>query len=164
MIDLNKLIPTQNDIRNYDSVQQMLSKLEAGETLPPIIVKELDDGKLYIHDGMHRACALWLHGVRELPESGYILKQFTYNQFLETNLKVGWVTPLDLHTECRKSDLYYWKNAVAEIQRCVLNNEILVERFIRRHTDVYKETREVWSIEDVIKRGLKNEVSTCITI
>lgn len=156
MIEINKLIPTQNDIRNYDSVSQMLCKLEAGETLPPIIIKELDDGKIYIHDGLHRACALWLHGVSVLPESGYILKHFTYHQFLSVNFQVGWVTPFDLRTECRKADLYNWKQSVTEYREALGSRA--AESYIKWYCNKYKEPREVWCIEDVIKRNKNADI------
>ena len=116
ILEIANIIPTHNSLRDPNKVYEYLSMLENGKKLEPVIVKQLDDGKLYLHDGMHRLCAYWLNGITSLNEDQYILKYFTYDQFLEVNFKVGWVTPFDLRTEVRVSDLHEWKDKITLIK------------------------------------------------
>ena len=114
------LIPTQQGLRQTISSmvkyvkccgiwdQKALNDYTHGFS-PLINLSMFPDKKIYIHDGHHRITATLLGGRDYLYTQEYTLQQWTYEQYLEINLDVGWVTPYDPRTHCRKSDFRQYK-------------------------------------------------------
>ena len=146
------IIPTQNCLRNYKTVERCVDILERGERLTPINLSLIEDGAIYLHDGMHRLCALYLVGAEELLPAAYTTKSMLYEQYASINWEVGYVTPFDLRTECRIADLYKWKTKVFA-EKCGYTEE-WVNGFIHRNRKEYVEKRRVWNVEDVLKGGV----------
>lgn len=146
------IIPTQNSLRNYKTVEQCVARLEKGERLTPINLSLMEDWVTYLHDGMHRLCAMHLYGMTHITEEMYVAKVMTYEQYASINWKVGYVTPFNIRTECRIPDLYKWKSEVFRIKG--ESGEAWAEMFIACNKESYIEKRRVWNVEDVLK-GIK---------
>lgn len=148
MIKLMDIIPTQNELRSVKTVNYFIDKLEKGETFEPVILKQLDDQKYYVHDGAHRLYASWLFGLEELKQSMYIMKYYTYEQFLSVNFRLGWITPFDLRTQCRVPDLTKYKD---EIRRKLDGGVPLdeIEKFIRLNGHKYIQQRRAYNISQM---------------
>lgn len=163
MIKLDELIPTHNNLRNPKLIFELLEALDQGAKIEPIILKALDDGSTYIHDGLHRSCAYWLYGVRELPSDYYVLKhQYTYEMFSQPNIHVGWFTPYDLKTECRIPNFKDWKDTISNLMKTT--SETGVNKFILSNSHKYKEPRRVYRVSDVLAYRKENEEDKCVLI
>ena len=128
MLKLSEIHVTQNSVRNWQRVVDMISFVESGgaftpehveryhqdeTTFPLVKIKRMPDGALYLHDGHHRALALYFGGREHFLPEEYTLHEWpSYESFMETNFKVGWVTPLDIRLEVRHPDIVPFKTAV----------------------------------------------------
>ena len=63
---------TQRKLRHPSQIVEMMLNRES---LPPIILVELEDGTVEIHDGHHRMVTYWLLGRERLKKGEYLLLQ-----------------------------------------------------------------------------------------
>lgn len=153
-VDLSDLQVTQSSIRNWNRVLKMVEFVRAGGIFTPefiaeyhqdelafppqpMKIKRMPDGKLYLHDGHHRAIALWIAGRVTLHPDEYTLHDWpSYESFMEPNFAVGWVTPLDIRKEIRHPDIVPFKEAVMRLPE--------EERvgYIRDHRSAYCQPRK----------------------
>jgi hypothetical protein len=158
---IDKLIPTQQGLRQ--TITQMVKFIKCcgiwdqkalndySHSFAPLISLSIfPDDKVYVHDGHHRLVATILGGRDFIYPQEYVLQEWTYEQYLEINLAVGWVTPYDPRTHCRKSDFRQYKKKILalppeEAVKMILNrNEYLEPRTIHTFKDFIGESRCDW--------------------
>lgn len=164
-IALSSLIPTHEAIRNFSQLEPMIEDVISGlifdrptldsfaaehnlKPSPLIQISEFEDGDRYIHDGHHRTLSIYMGGRDEIYASEYEINRWTYEQYLEVNFNLNWVTPFDPRTEVRCADLRQWKLAVQGLRKAVSDEE--TKRFIFKYRDsIVKprgEIRKIWDI------------------
>lgn len=146
------IIPTQNYIRNKQTVfhyYNLISKsMDPFSILEKIPLAIFPDGKLYAMDAHHRLVALYICKIKgvinNVPDSMFVTNPFSYKEYEEVNINVGWVTPHCVKTHVRVSDLYNWKSSVLKIKDLEKK-----EKYILSNTQRFLEVREVFSIKDL---------------
>ena len=157
----DKLIPLHNDLRSQKALEHFVLRVREGRLFrgmeSPIKIAQIIDyqkhyegkptWKYYLHDGHHRVYGAYLCGVEELLPCEYTLMDMSYQDYLDLNINVGWVTPLDIRTHARKPDFFGYKNKVV---RLYLNKEYKkAGDYVRHNQDMYLEERTVWKIKDL---------------
>jgi hypothetical protein len=106
---------------------------------PLIALFQLDDGRLYIHDGHHRSLAIYLSGRSHLLPSEYAITPHTFNTLASVNFDVGYVTPYDPRSEMRLSDFRVFKNEARRIQNDQSNPNRVADamKYIRDNRSLY---------------------------
>lgn len=103
-IQIVDLVVTQEGLRDFSKFLSMIDRLIDGESLTPIKVSRIR-GRLFIHDGHHRVCAYWCHGIRVLEDNQYMLKDYDLEDYTFVNYHKGWLTPFDPFQQVRITDL-----------------------------------------------------------
>ena len=104
LIDINKLIPTHNRLRNRSTVDKFLSNVDflhkaMSNKTDKVMILDIDD-KLYVHNGHHRLVAYSI--IYDSIDSELLnITKYTIEQMLSIDLNVGWVTPYDPEFFCR---------------------------------------------------------------
>lgn len=171
-LHIGSIIPTQRVIRNRDQIRPMVDFVRSGRYFdqveldryaaanpncygmacapskpsPLIQIDQMEDGVMYARDGHHRLFSIWSGSRAYLLPSEYQVKQRTYAQYAEINLRAGWTTPFDPRVEIRKANLANWKEHVSMLIQCLYNlslDEFDVQEMIRdAHDDLmYTEPR-----------------------
>lgn len=161
MLNIASLIVTQHELRYLDHIPQMVefvkqegvwnrktlvdyaSRYHPGRISPLIQISRFPDGQDFIHDGHHRLVTTWIGGRKVIFPEEYEVTEWTYDLYLEINLAVGWVTPFDPRTHCRKPDLHDFKKLVKE---CASPEEM-----IRNGLNDYCEVRRFRTVEEMAK-------------
>jgi len=159
---LTDLIVTQSSLRDYDQIPQMASIVRNGgywtldvlEKYNPkstalIQISRFEDGLMYIHDGHHRAVATWLGGRVTLREDEYQVREYTYERYMTTKLKLGYFTPFDPRTHVRKPEFFKFK---MEAQVIYDNHPEQLEDWIKSHENEYKEVRDVYNVYGLVTK------------
>ncbi len=164
MILINKLIPTQNEIRNPERLRELTgSKYWAEMPLDenPIKIIRTQQGD-FLLDGHTRIIALLLSDTNHpdrLFDGEYTIKNMPIDKFNEVNLAVGWVTPFNPIAHCRKADLHEFKEQVKQIR--LLSGDTATHAFITRFTGMspvppvnpaYAEQRKVHSFVELAEQ------------
>ncbi len=161
-MNIDILIPTQSGVRHCTQILHMVSFVSSGgvfnkESLnlyaeknklkpsPLIQITKFEDNQMFIHDGMHRLCAIAIAGRKDLLQEEFQIKEFKYEDYILPNIEKGWITPFDPRTEVRIPDLTSWKTAINKIKD---NTELL--KFIAENRHLYVEKRNVHSIKDIV--------------
>lgn len=156
MIKIDKLIVTQNGLRNEKQLNSMHTFLTGGkrfllENLKPpgplIQIAMFEDGKMYIADGHHRTIAIVLSGRDYLDEGEYEIQQWTYRQWGEVNFQCGWVTPYDPRTHVRVADYSRYKDNIRQHLHIGIDATLL---YIKTNKDRYAKPREITTIQDMM--------------
>lgn len=159
MLDIGLLIPTQNSLRHEHQVDQMIEFVSGGgfftaETLckhlqscgkdrPPqlIAVNRFEDGELFLRDGHHRCGSIWLGGRFALREDEYVIEEYTYDQYMEINHDLGWLTPFDPRVEVRRGNFCPFRTEALRISK--EQGREAAEVYIRSNRDLYLVDRAV---------------------
>ena len=168
---VDQLIPLHNTLRNTKTVQGFVHRLRMGHIFrgieTPIVIsrvcntdkKILDSNncekyveEYYLHDGHHRVYAAWLCGIKELMPCEYTMKYMSYAMYLDLNVDVGWVTPLDIRTHVRKPDFGHFKNKAIKIYLDKDNPSHVQDctDYIEENQDMYLEERKVTHVKDMV--------------
>src|SRR6478736_7203466 len=143
---IKDIIITQDSLRNKEQVQNMVKFLENNKNFADkIVLSRFPDGKIYIQDGHHRLCALYISKRKFLESNEYTIKDWTYEQYLEINLELGWMTPYNPLTEIRIPDISFFKrkvNSLYSIQEKI--------DFIMNNKDLYSRKRTIHRIEELV--------------
>ena len=131
MLKLSEIHVTQSSVRNWQRVLDMIDFVRQGgiftsehveryhqdESVFPLVkIKQMPDGNYYLHDGHHRALALYFGGRDHFLPEEYTLHAWpSYESFMEPNFAVGWVTPLDIRQEVRHPDIVPFKSLVLSL-------------------------------------------------
>lgn len=168
MKSLSNLWVTQGTLREYDQLPQMTDFVRNGgfwtqealdkyngKPTPLIQISRFEDGQEYIHDGHHRLIATWLAGRYELDDSEYQVKEYTYARYMTAKPQMLFFTPFDPRIHIRKSDFAEFRAKAIYIHQ---NTPDMLEDWIKEHENEYRETRDVWTITQVIdKLSLKGD-------
>ena len=156
MIAISDIIPTQNAVRDPSKVEKRIKQLEKGRVFrtknnrvsifqikEDQMVQARDVYSLYCHDGHHRLKAMSEVGIQCLYDGEYDMIEMTYKKMGEINRKVGWVTPFDPRTYCRRADLENWKDDISVVwqQRD--------DAYIMNHPKEYLEERTIYSFKEM---------------
>ena len=147
---------SQQGLRNVGQLVAMVEFIKDGgrfnpEGLKPpgaplIHIVRFEDGQLYIQDGHHRMCAMVLADRPFLWPDEYWIEDWKYEQYLEVNTSVNWVTPYDPRTEVRYPDYSEYKAMVREIP------EVTIEGFIQANRNQYCCQRNFYHIRALVDR------------
>lgn len=168
---------TQHDIRNVEQIPAMIEHVSHGgyfndETLaayanehgirkaPVIDISKFDDGYLAIHNGHHRAVAIWLGGRDYLREDEYRISKWTHDEYddivfnNEDGNWVGWLTPFDVHNEVRIAELADYKQKVQKVFD--KHGESAAKDWIRNNKHEYLVKKHIDSVPDMSRELLMN--------
>ena len=162
----------QDSIRDPDSIIAMTSFVKEGgiftldnvqrfnearshHSLLQISQFPTDDSEHdYVHDGHHRSLSIYLGGRKVLhPEEYQIHSWSGIESYSEVNRSVGWVTPFDVRTEMRLSDIHEFKAEAMAIE----DEEELLE-FIKVNRHRYCKPRTIWTLEQFASSLRENGV------
>lgn len=141
MIDIRKLIPTQNRLRKLVG-PLTLEDIEIAVKIE--LIRLQDDGELYIANGHHRCVGLFKFGYTDVPDNRFNIKSFSIADMESINFRVGYTTPFNPWRECRLADLTNFRmhlSGIAEFDQ--------KRKFIINHAESYKETRKIWKVSEL---------------
>ena len=134
-LEIRELIPTHNRLRDISR----LSSIQHNTFAPPFI--SLANDKCFVHDGHHRLVCMLSRGQKWLDE--YHLEEYSYEDYNDINFDKGYVTPFDLHTECRLPDFYKFKEVIMRLYNTDSWNIDELENLIINKHKYYTETRYI---------------------
>lgn len=159
---LERLIVTQNGLRNISQLGAMTSYISAGGkftheslltfahcknlSVAPLIHIARVDYKYYIHDGHHRILALFRAGRNYLKSDEYEVADYTHSEYAELGLARGWYTPFDLINECRLPNFKDYKTHIRELVNSGLGDHAAA--YSVAAASLYKEPRRVVLIDE----------------
>jgi len=162
---IDKLIVTQNSLRNNACIGPMVKHVENGgfwdrESLehyskengikvsPLIQISQFEDGKQFIHDGHHRTIATILGKRNYLSPDEFEVNYWKYADYDVLSPENGWFTPFDPRTHIRLGDfLGYKKLAKDAYQRSLLSNE-----WVKEIEYLFKGKREFLTVDELINK------------
>ena len=122
------LLITQNGIRNKPQITSMTDFVESGgfftaesmlefigKPQPLIAISRFPDGLEYIHDGHHRALAMYLGGRREMHNDEYEVSEWSYDQYVNPNFALRFLTPFDPRKEIRLFDFGEYRKQIHQL-------------------------------------------------
>ncbi len=112
-LKINRLIPTQNTIRSHEKCAELVKFIREGRIFrhnPVRLTKFIGGDTLYIHDGHHRLSAMHYSGLRYLYPDEYVIFDYRLEDYRNSNIEKGWVTPFNPITHVRISDLSKYKS------------------------------------------------------
>lgn len=155
---INNLIVTQNAIRNQ--VSDMIAYVKIGgifslENIKAynnsnslIHIARFSDGNLYIHDGHHRCISILLGGRNHLEKQEYYVKDWNYQDYLQINFNVWWVTPFDLKNEVRLPDIFDFKKHIKYLYYNQSPDH--AKHYILTNKNKYATMRKIINIKDLL--------------
>jgi len=110
------------------------------------------DGEVYVHDGHHRAVAIYLAGRKFLHEDEYYLVERSYEDyqdivFMRNGYYFGYVTPFNVKSEARFGDISAWKHRVKNIY--FEQSPQHAKHLIETRPDLYKRAKKFSSVEEL---------------
>jgi len=121
----------------------------SGDKPKLIGITRFEDGKLYLHDGHRRTCAIVLGSRNYLRDDEYFIKDMTYSLYSEINFDVGFVTPFDPRVEVRVNNFSRYKNTVMDLWQQGRIDEALA--YIKEHKNWYARPREHTSVYEILR-------------
>lgn len=171
---IDDLIVTQNGLRNPRQVSAMIEFVKAGGKFtydarlaqhflsvsedhkgfpPPMHISMMEDGRKLLHDGHHRAVAMWLGGRRQLDPSEYESAKYTYADYSLPHPDRGWYTPFDVDLEVRLPDFSLFKRGAAKVYD-VKGDPAAVDTLIMDLRHRYCEDRRIWRVSELVESYL----------
>lgn len=117
----------------------------------------------FIRNGHHRAVSIFLGGRGFLTPEEYVIENRTWSEFEDIHFLhtdgswMGWVTPLDIRTECRLLEFGEYKHRVREIYE--QDGPDTAVDFIRANKKLYCESRRI-----VIVPQLAEEIASLVGV
>lgn len=159
MIEIASLIVMQEKPRRAEQIPAMTEfvrnggfwTLDAlthhGGRVEMIYLSKFPDGTIMIHDGHHRVMATCLAGRTYLRDDEYIIREWTYEAYLNINWLTGYFTPHDPRTEVRLPDFLEFKEHV----RRLLGNEgeAAAARYIHDSKHLFCKAREIRTVAEL---------------
>lgn len=160
------LIPTHNLLRKKEIIPHLLdvnSPIHQSAFYHPDepvqIIRIRGTSDLFINNGHHRLVAahqLW--GCFSMDNIQW--KEYAWEEFLEINFDVGWLTPHDPYTECRFPDFWKFKSEMLQtidsMKKANFFNENKMKRIISTSFDRYAEIRVVNNLEELYVNSFKD--------
>ncbi len=72
-MDIATLFVSQKKLRRVSQIPGLVQALLSGEEIPPVQLREDEDGSVQVDDGHHRLVAYWLSGRENLARHEYRL-------------------------------------------------------------------------------------------
>lgn len=122
---------------------------------PPLVhIARMEDGRLVLHDGHHRAVACHIAKRDSLHPDEYEMVDYSYRDYYELHPEKGWFTPFDIMTEVRCADFSRFKDMA---RRLYLKGDLArLEEYVRENRDGYVEPRLIHTIEELMWEVTKN--------
>lgn len=116
---------------------ETLRSRESGRTVP-IVLNRFEDGKVFIHDGLHRVATI-LAGRDPacLYDDEFRIDSYSYQDYNEINVEVGYLTPFDPRSEVRVADLRGFQRRA----RAIIDAGQDLTEFISNHRHLYARPR-----------------------
>ncbi len=167
MLKIDGLHVTQHELRYLDQIPQMVEfikqegvwhlqallehaeRYHPGRVSPLIQISRFPDGLEFIHDGHHRLVTTWIGGRKVIFPEEYEVTNWTYEEYLEINIPVGWYTPFDPRTHCRRPDLHDFKSYIRSMVDTTDHSKI--EEIIRNSLSAYCEPRRFQTVAEMAK-------------
>lgn len=127
---------------------QKYAEIKGIRISPLMEVIEFPD-RYMIHDGHHRAVSTFLGGREFIRGDEYVLKKWTYDDYLVENLANRWVTPFDPRTEVRLADFGVFKKYVLSLVEGGKLQE--ARNYILANKDLYAKVRTVSDIRSLVE-------------
>lgn len=165
MLDINELFVTQKQVRNYHQLNEMILFAKEGgfftanalmkypsrgKFSPLIEITVFEDGQHFIHDGHHRAAAIYLSNRTFIDKTEYRIRHFTYNDYLHPNLKAEWWTPFDPRFEVRLSDMSAYKELINNLIQNQTPEETILKYIISNQHMYIEERGDMRTLSDFI--------------
>ena len=161
LIDLNVM---QESLRHWEDIQDMSYFVSNGgkwtkdflenyslkinsKNSSLIVISVFEDGKKYIHDGLHRCVATYLGGRDFLFEEEYIIKEWKYEDYTDFAPENEWYTPFDPRTHLRIANLSDFKEKVKKL--CEQSQKDALD-WISSNSFAYKHLRQFSTLEEFI--------------
>lgn len=153
LLAIPTLIPTHNELRSRETFDYFVEQIRAGVKSSPVILTRFEDGKIYVHDGHHRLCAMLNCGIYYLDEVEYKIADRTYSDYIYPAPQNGWFTPFNPKTQCRLSDFSRIKNLFRETYE-VLGFEQLLDLYCdyfgnKPYENMWAEERKIQTLEEL---------------
>lgn len=166
-LDIAKIMTSQNDLRNVWQICDMVAYVRSGgvftrEALDGhaaarigrgkpmmITITEFPDGVYMTHDGHHRLTSIWLGGRSSLLAGEYRIKKFTYEEYSEMNLAVGWMTPFDPIAEIRLCEFGHFKDVTT---RLLSEDVAKAAEYVKTNRHLYSAKRDIVYIPELAER------------
>lgn len=193
-MDINTLGIIQDELRNVKQIGAMVRGVREGKVfdawtlsawkMPEPVVPRHDllmelahfpDGEYYIHNGHHRAVAIFLAGRDHLLPEEYYVKEWEYSDYNDIvflnpdDTWRGYVTPFDVKTETRIADfgphkdnvysMYYSKYDVP------VDNDERIREYILSPLGVsqYKREKRRFSVEELALSIVNSALDSIVT-
>jgi len=155
---LDEIHPTQCGLRNVEQVDAMVDFVRKGgffsqESLDNyggynalMSIRKFEDGKLFLHDGHHRALSIWLAGRDFIRDDEFEITTWEYNDYTSPNPSAGFFTPFHPMNEVRHAEFHSFKE---EIRKIAENDVEKAMSFIEENRNRYCQTRNCWHIKDI---------------
>lgn len=157
-MNIANLLVTQDEVRHPARIRTMIDFVNSGgifdkesilqhrpDRRPKLMmVSVFPDGIKYLHDGHHRALAIY-YSERKLllPEEFFLVEWESYEKYKEINFDCGWVTPFDPRYEVRVGEFCSFKNKATSLPA----KEATI--FIRKNRHLYVRPRTVKTVAEL---------------
>lgn len=151
------MIPTHNRLRNPLIIPKLLDVnsevhhmafYEPSEPIKVIRIKGTSD--IFVNNGHHRLVAadlLW----GAFPMKDIVWEEYALDEFLEINVKVGWVTPYNPYLKCRKENFADWKKwVITHLTNLypVSEHNVIAKRWVETG-NCYSEPRKICTLGEM---------------
>ena len=165
------LLIMQSDLRHTNDIKEMANYVANGgfwtkeflkeyslrnslERVSPLIsISRFEDGCLFVHDGNHRVCSVWLGGRSYLREDEYFITNWKYSDYLEISPQKNWFTPFNPKTHVRTADFFQFKKEAKQMFEDDPENASL---WLKNNYHRYRVERKINSIMELAER-FKND-------
>ena len=113
---------------------------------------EFPDKKYMTHDGHHRLVSIFLGGRDYIREDEFVIKNWTYEDYLEINFSNNWVTPFDPRIEIRLAEIGKFKKHALDLSKTSVQESI---DFIQSNKETYAKKRTVFTVQCLAELYLK---------
>jgi hypothetical protein len=165
-LELDDLTVSQDALRHVEQLCPMIEHVKNGgfwniaaltqyaldhdlRVCPLIEINQFPDGRMMVHDGHHRVVSTRLGGRHFLRGDEYLLKQYSYDNYLGINFNSRWVTPFDPRSEIRVADFGEFKKRVFELFEIDKDEAI---RYILDNGRLYKRLRSISGVDCLANR------------
>lgn len=152
-MNINDLLITQNDFRNFENVRSMAEDVRKGKIFHDryklITILQTEDGLKWVTDGHHALGSLILGGRPALYSNEYHLIPMTYAMLNSINWMKSWVTPFDPRTHVRLADFHEFKDEVLNSLESRDSLEISVRK---RYNEYLRPRAGIWKIQDLLEK------------
>jgi hypothetical protein len=165
MLKISDLGIIQDELRNPGQIADMIKHIEERgffhHCKPLIEIAQFsDDNRHYIHNGHHRAVAMYLAGREYISTGEYYIKTWTYKDyddvvfFNEDRSWRGYVTPFDVRKEARIANLAHHKETVQKV--FALHGEEAARLYIKQTRPLYCYSKRHYTVKDLANEYLRN--------